>query len=141
MLDIDPVPEKKIIKEVMSMNREIRRVAKRMHLTLDQARSYYARACMYVAAAGDKPLDALRLARKYETGGVNVQAIIMIFIAIVIIYQLIPNISGANQMVQSSANASTMAKFAAGLGEWMFPLLGVVAVVFLLFKGNNGEGV
>jgi type II secretory pathway component PulF len=65
----------------------------------------------------------------------------MIFIAIVILYQLIPQLSSSNATVQASANATAMAKFAAGLGEWMFPLLGIIAVVFLLFKGKSGSGV
>lgn len=81
------------------------------------------------------------LVKKNEHGGVNIQTIIMIFIAIVIIYQLIPVIGSSNVVVQASTNASSMSKFAAGLGEWMFPLLGIIAVVFLLFKGRQGGGV
>jgi type II secretory pathway component PulF len=65
----------------------------------------------------------------------------MIFIAIVILYQLIPQISSSNTVVQASTNASAMAKFSAGLGEWMFPLLGIIAVVFLLFRGKDRNSI
>jgi len=119
------------------MNRKIRRLAKRFNLTVDQAQLLWIKARIYVAAAGSNPLNAFNLAKQGEAGAVNVQSIIMIFIAIVIIYQLIPQIGSGNTTVQASANSSAMAKFSAGLGEWMFPLLGIIAVVFLLFKGKN----
>lgn len=102
------------------------------------------KAATYAAMGGYNAGETIRLILRdcrTETGSVNVQGIIMIFIAIVIIYQLIPNISSSNVDVQNSANASTMAKFAAGLGEWMFPLLGIIAVVFLLFRGRKKGGV
>lgn len=82
------------------------------------------------------PLGA-RLAA--QAGAVNIESIILIFIAIIIIYKLIPNLSSSNAEVQASENASAMAKFSAGLGEWMFPLLGIVAVVFLLFRHRRGS--
>lgn len=120
------------------MNRAICRMAKRFGVTAEQAQLLWIKANAYVAAAGSNPFNAFKLAHDAERGSVNIQSIIMIFIAIVIIYQLIPNIGNSNVEVQASENASAMAKFAAGLGEWMFPLLGIIAVVFLLFKGKKG---
>lgn len=122
------------------ISRAIRRYAKRFGVTVEQAELLMLRAHAYVIEAGSNPFAAFKLAAERERGAVSIQSIIMIFIAIVIIYQLIPNISNDNQVVQASANASAMAKFSAGLGEWMFPLLGIVAVVFLLFKGKKKGG-
>lgn len=51
-----------------------------------------------------------------------VELLILVFVAIVVIYQLIPQISNSNSTVQASGNVTTMGKFAAGLGEWLFPL-------------------
>jgi len=91
--------------------------------------------------AGGSFSKYVRLVRE-QKGAVGIQSIIMIFIGIVIVYQLIPQLGTDNTLVQASSNSSTMAKFAAGLGEWMFPLLGIIALVFLLFKGRKGkEGV
>jgi hypothetical protein len=90
-------------------------------------------------AADESHALPLRLAA--QAGAVNIQTIIMIFIAIVILYQLIPQIGSSNAVVQASTNASSMAKFAAGLGEWMFPLLGIIAVVLLLFKGKKKDSI
>jgi hypothetical protein len=123
------------------MSRAIRRIAKRLHIDEQAAGVMWIKAQAYVAEAGSNPLNAFRLAADREKGAVNVQMIIMIFIAIVILYQLIPQLSSSNATVQASANATAMAKFAAGLGEWMFPLLGIIAVVFLLFKGKKNSGV
>lgn len=90
-------------------------------------------------AADESHALPLRLAA--QAGAVSVQTIVMVFVAIVIIYQLIPEIGSSNAVVQASTNASSMAKFAAGLGEWMFPLLGIIAVVFLLFKGKKKDSI
>jgi hypothetical protein len=121
------------------MNRAMRRFAKRLGVTAEQIQMLWIKAQACVAAAGSNPLNAFNLAGKNEAGALSIQTIIMIFIAIVILYQLIPQISSSNTTVQASTNASDMAKFAAGLGEWMFPLLGIIAVVFLLFKGKDTE--
>lgn len=94
--------------------------------------------------SGGNVARAMRMANSLQRGIAArsaVEMLILIFIAIVVIYQLIPQISGSNVTVQSSANVSTMGKFAAGLGEWMFPLLGVVAVVFLLFQRGRSKGI
>ena len=76
-----------------------------------------------------------------ERGSINasnaVEILILIFVAIIVIYQLIPFISNSNTTVQGSANVSSMGKFAAGLGEWLFPLLGIVAICFLLFRQSS----
>lgn len=121
------------------MNRAFRRLTRKLGLTAKQANVLMTKAMAYAAAANYNIGRAWQLVKAGEPGAVNVQAIIMIFIAIVIIYQLIPQISSDNQTVQNSANASSMAKFSAALGEWMFPLLGIIAVVFLLFKGKRGN--
>jgi hypothetical protein len=129
------------------MNRVMRRTMERTGI-----RSLCDKAGLKVEAITAKTITNLavndfNLARfvRYElsgqAGGVSIETIIMIFVAIIILYQLIPQISNANSMVQASTNATTMAKFAAGLGEWMFPLLGIVAVVFLLFKRRKNSGV
>jgi hypothetical protein len=77
-----------------------------------------------------------------ENGAVNVEMIIMVFVGIVIIYQLIGQVGTQNLAVQSSANVSAMGKWAAALGEWLFPVLGIIALVMLLFrKRGKGQGV
>jgi hypothetical protein len=73
-----------------------------------------------------------------NVGAVNVETIIMVFIGVVIVYQLIGQLGTQNLAVQASANISTMGKFAAGLGEWLFPLLGIIALVMLLFRRQKG---
>lgn len=84
---------------------------------------------------------AFRAMARGELGAMNVDTIIYVFIAIVIVYQLIPTISGQNTTVQNSANVSAMGKFAAGLGEWLFPLFGLLALVFMLWKKRGKKGV
>lgn len=123
------------------MNRAIRRIAMKLGVTAEQAQVLWIKAQSYVVAAGRNPFYAFKLAEKNERGSLSIQTIIMIFIAIVILYQLIPQISSSNATVQASVNSSAMAKFAAGLGEWMFPLLGIIAVVFLLFKGKQKQSI
>lgn len=101
---------------------------------------------VYIESRGN-----LRLARRIvrretsamsQAGAITVETIIIVFVAILIIYQLIPTISGQNSVVQGSSNVSAMGKFAAGLGEWLFPLFGVLALVFLLWKrGSKGKGI
>lgn len=111
--------------------------------------SLYVKSSVMMALANYNMVAYLRLVMRDarargQLGAVNVETIIMIFIGIVILYQLIPQIGSDNATVQASANASTMAKFAAGLGEWMFPLLGIIALVFVLFrkrKDGDSQGV
>jgi hypothetical protein len=123
------------------MNRAMRRIANKFGITAEQAQMLWIKAQAYVAAAGSNPFNAFNLARQNERGSLSIQSIIMIFIAIVILYQLIPQISSSNTTVQNATNVSAMAKFSAGLGEWMFPLLGIIAVVFLLFRGKDRNSI
>jgi hypothetical protein len=99
--------------------------------------SLWVEAIAIATAAKGNIAVAYEMVKKMEAGSVGIQTIIMVFIAIVIIYQLIPTLSADNQTVQSSANVSTMGKFAAGLGEWMFPLLGIIALVFLFVRSRK----
>lgn len=102
-----------------------------------------AKAEQVIIESGGNLADAIRILDREMRGAVNTgnatQVLILIFVAIVVIYQLIPQISGANSTVQNSTNVTSMGKFAAGLGEWLFPLLGIIAIVFLLFK-RSGKG-
>jgi hypothetical protein len=54
-------------------------------------------------------------------------------------------ISSQNVGIQASTNMSSMGKWAYGLGEWLFPLLGIVAIIFMLWRrkggGKKGAGV
>lgn len=93
-------------------------------------------------------LDALnkRKVREFlgaQVGAINtsnaVEVLVMIFIAFVILYQLIPWISNQNNTVQDSANVTEMGKFSAGLGEWLFPLFGILALVFLLWRRRSSK--
>lgn len=79
-------------------------------------------------------------AHVHEMGSGKVEMIIMIFVAIVIIYQLVGQLGVQNAAIQASGNVSAMGKFAAGLGEWLFPLIGIIAVVFLLLRSRKGKG-
>lgn len=126
------------------MKKLIRRAARILGLTVEQVRRAYETAVIVAIAAGGNFLKSRAVLRSMrETGAINVnnavEVLILIFVAIVIIYGLIPQVSNQNAAVQSSANVSTMGKFSAGLGEWMFPLLGIVAVVFLLFKARKSK--
>jgi len=125
------------------MNRQLARfLMKKYHMTHDAAEAFYVKTSALLAVENGDLVSFSRRVLSGQAGVGKVESIIMIFIAIVIIYQLIPNISSSNTTVQNTANVSIMAKFAAGLGEWMFPLLGIVAVVFLLFtRGKKGTSL
>jgi hypothetical protein len=97
---------------------------------------------LYVLSRG----NLLTAASLFHTGdagtlgaGNAVEVLILIFVAIIVIYQLIPQVSTSNVAVQASENVTDMGKFAAGLGEWLFPLLGIIAIVFLLFRKGKGS--
>lgn len=127
------------------MKKLVKRASKILGIPVTMVRTYVELAIMVVIATGGSFRDSRVMLRAMrETGAINVnnavEVLILIFVAIVIIYGLIPQVSNQNTTVQSSANVSAMGKFAAGLGEWMFPLLGIVAVVFLLFRAKSGGG-
>lgn len=96
---------------------------------------------VYIASRGNLKL-ARRMIRSYtagmsQAGAISVETIIYIFVAVIIIYQLLPNLGGQNVAVQASTNISAMGKFAAGLGEWLFPLFGILALIFMLWKAHK----
>lgn len=74
-----------------------------------------------------------------ERGAVNIDVIIMVFVAFMILFQFIPQVGDLNATVQASDNVSAMGKFATGLGEWMFPLFGILGLVFLLWKQKGSK--
>ena len=81
--------------------------------------------------------------RANQLGGVSIDTLLMVFILIIILFQLGPMISSQNVGIQASTNMSSMGKWAYQLGEWLFPLLGIVAIIFMLWrrKGGGGKGV
>lgn len=79
-----------------------------------------------------------------QAGSVSVDTLLMVFVLIIILFQLGPMISSQNVGIQASTNMSAMGKWAYGLGEWLFPLLGIIAIVFMLWRrkagGKHGSG-
>lgn len=92
-----------------------------------------------VGAFGAVFRDMAKAASAGQLGAVSIELIILVFVAIVILYQLIPQISNSNVTVQQSDNVTAMGKFGAGLGEWLFPILGIIGVVMLLLQ-HKGKG-
>ena len=73
-----------------------------------------------------------------QAGSVSVDSLLMVFVLIIILFQLGPMISSQNVGIQASTNMSSMGKWAYGLGEWLFPLLGIVAIIFMLWRRKGG---
>lgn len=101
---------------------------------------YYQRGLAYWFQAGGSFWHYIKLVHAEQTGMAVVDTLIYVFIAFVILYQLIPWISDQNAAVQTSGNVSEMGKFSAGLGEWMFPLFGVLVLGFLIWKKRGMKG-
>jgi len=99
---------------------------------------------VYIQSRGNIKV-ARRMVRTYtagmsQVGALSIETIIYIFVALIILYQLIPQVSQQNTTIQASGNVSAMGKFASGLGEWLFPLFGILALVFLLWRTKGGKG-
>ncbi len=65
-------------------------------------------------------------------------AVVMGFVVIMVIYKMIPMLSHENVSIQASTEVTSTGKEMVGLGEWLFPLGGVLAGVFFLFKKMKG---
>jgi hypothetical protein len=67
-------------------------------------------------------------------GGTNIVGlIIMAFVAIVVVFQLVPTLVSSNSTVQASS-AQSITKLAANMGEWLLPLGAIVLGGWLLLK-------
>jgi hypothetical protein len=82
------------------------------------------------------------LRRQFELTEQDYSHIITLFmlsmVGLLVVFKVMPMLGTENQAVQASENVSDMGKTMAGIGEWLLPVAGILALGFLVFSKVRG---